>query len=101
MLFQFENHSLGLLTLDHRPAGGQLQEVPTYTCSHCQAVVVMNPERTRERYVCKGCTHMICDNCASVRAAGAKCRTFSQIADEALEAAARGFDPSSIIIASR
>lgn len=100
MLILTENHSLGLLTLDARPAGGQLSEIPTFTCTHCETVVIMNPERTRERYRCRGCNHLLCDNCASVRAAGGKCVTFRQIADEYQEAAERGLPASSIIISS-
>lgn len=80
---------LGLLSLDSRPAGGQLAELPTYTCSHCQAVVVMNPARQRERYKCRGCNHHICDNCGAARAAGAPCKTMSQVIDEYLAQAER------------
>lgn len=79
-------------------AGKGLFEAPTYTCSHCQAVVIMNPDRKRERYHCRGCDHLICDNCAAARAAGAKCRTFKQIVDEAVEAAERGLTPSIILL---
>ena len=80
---------LGELHLDNRPAGGQLIEVNTYTCSHCQRVVALNPARTRERYKCGGCNHHICDECAAKKFAGAPCRTFAQIVDESLEQAAR------------
>jgi hypothetical protein len=63
-------------------AGKGLFEAPTYTCSHCSAVVVMNPNRQRERTHCRGCDHLICDNCSAAKAAGAKCRTMRQIIDE-------------------
>lgn len=79
---------LGLLSLDNRvempPGRGGLVEMETYTCTHCQAVVVMNPARVRERYKCRGCAHHICDNCAADRAAGGPCKTFSQKIDEYL-----------------
>jgi DNA-directed RNA polymerase subunit RPC12/RpoP len=76
---------LGELTIDNRPVGARLLEMPTYTCTHCSAVVVMNPERKRERYHCRGCNHHICDGCAADRAAGAPCKTMAQKWDEHLQ----------------
>lgn len=64
-------------------------EVPTYTCSHCQAVVVLNPARKRERTHCMGCNHLICDNCAAIKAQTSVCRTFAQIVDEEMGRAGR------------
>lgn len=88
----------GLLMIDHRagmgmgPVGhGTLLEMPTYTCSHCQRIVVLNPGRTRARAYCPKCDHRICDQCEAARvAAGGACRPFAQIADEHLEQAVRG-----------
>jgi len=80
---------LGYLEVDNRAADEGLFQADTYTCTHCQRVVVMNPERKRDRYKCRGCDHHICDPCAADRAAGAPCRTFRQLADEAMEAAER------------
>ena len=90
MLIKTENTDLGYLQIDNRnadnlPPGVQrLVEVPTYTCSHCQRVVVMNPERKRERYKCGGCNHLICDGCAAIKQAGGSCRTYNQVIDEFL-----------------
>ena len=83
---------LGYLQIDNR-ANGDLPpgastphfEADTYTCTHCQRVVVMNPERVRPRYKCRGCNHHICDNCAAIKEAGAPCKTFAQLVDEVLE----------------
>ena len=72
-------------------AGQGLFEAPTYTCSHCQAVVVLNPKRNRERAYCAGCDHYICDRCGVRKAAGLPCKTFKQVIDETLEAASRPF----------
>jgi len=80
----------GELTIDHSnspelPAGlggRALFEAETYTCTHCNAVVVMNPARIRERYKCRGCNHHICDGCAAERTAGAPCKTIAQKIDE-------------------
>jgi hypothetical protein len=73
-------------------------EAHTYTCSHCQVVVILNPERTRERYKCRGCNHHICDNCAAKRFAGAQCKTFMQTVDEVLELSERQLKSDSIIL---
>ena len=85
-----EPRGLGYLEIDQRatplPVGAtRYFEADTYTCSHCQRVVILNPQRTRERYKCAGCAHHICDDCAAERVAGAPCRTFAQKIDEAME----------------
>lgn len=41
-----------------------LFETATYTCNHCNAIVVKHPERTRPRDWCSGCDHIICGGCA-------------------------------------
>jgi hypothetical protein len=53
--------------LDPRYCGeGKLLEAATLTCSHCKAVVVKNPLRTRERSKCFKCGwHYVCDLCAA------------------------------------
>lgn len=98
----------GYLMLDHRAsyapvpdemlrasnlptaAGKGLFETATYTCSHCQYVVVMNPQRTRERAYCRTCDSYICDGCGEAKKNGKACRTFAQIVDEAMNAAEHG-----------
>lgn len=87
MLIQTQPTNLGYLQSDNRAAGGGNFEAATYTCTHCQRVVVLNPDRKRERYKCRGCNHLICDDCAVARTAGAPCRTFAQLADEVMTAA--------------
>lgn len=90
------NKSLeGYLLIDHRaspgvqghadPATSDLQFVPggglfesaTITCSHCQRVVVLNPQRTRERGYCAKCDHYICD----APACHVDCRPFNAFLD--------------------
>ena len=86
----------GELLIDHRATGiphpvmGKVYESAIATCTHCQAAVIMNPLRTRERTVCKLCMAYICDNCAGAMAAGAEHRPFAMIVDEAMEAGSRG-----------
>lgn len=68
-------------------AGRTMFETPTYTCSHCCRVVVMNPLRTRERDYCPGCDHYVCDSCGTIRRQLGRCRTFKQIVEETQEQA--------------
>jgi hypothetical protein len=97
----------GYLMIDHRasympvpdevmlkdglPAGSGkgLFEAPTYTCSHCQYVVVINPKRTRERAYCRGCDSYICDGCGVLKKNGAPCKTYMQFIDEVATATER------------
>jgi CRISPR/Cas system-associated protein Cas10 (large subunit of type III CRISPR-Cas system) len=73
---------LGYVEVDNRasglPPGRNYFEADTYTCTHCSVVVVLNPERKRERYKCHGCNHHICDTCAAVMVAGGKCETMQE-----------------------
>jgi hypothetical protein len=96
---------LGYFEVDHRNAGAPAPggipkyfEADTYTCSHCNGVVVMNPLRKRERYKCNGCFHHVCDDCAAKLAAGAPCKTMNQVADEIREQALRQPEQPTIIL---
>lgn len=42
---------------------GKIYESAFYTCAHCCATVVINPQRTRERAWCQKCDRYICDAC--------------------------------------
>jgi len=96
----------GELLIDHRaspgvsdelmrsigmPAGSGkgLFEAPTYTCSHCSSVVVINPDRKRERAYCAKCDSRICDDCGAILAQTRECKTFKQLMDEVQEKAAK------------
>ena len=85
MLIKTYPSGLGYLMKDERAGDGVLFEADTYTCTHCSAVVVMNPARTRERYKCRGCDHHICDGCAAKKQAGEPCVTVRQKFDQWLE----------------
>jgi hypothetical protein len=65
-------------------SGRGMKEYATYTCSHCQRIVVLNPERQRLRAYCGGCNHRICDGCATIKAQTGVCKTFEQVIDETL-----------------
>ena len=64
------------------PAGTTLESA-TITCSHCQVVVILNPNRTRPRGYCAKCDHYVCDSPLCNR----ECVPFAKVAD-AVEAAA-------------
>lgn len=84
---------LGYFVVDQRASGipvfggNALFEADTYTCSHCNTVVILNPHRKRERYKCGGCNHNVCDPCAAELAQGKLCRTMAQVVDEIKEQA--------------
>ena len=89
MLLLFHPTNLGYLEIDQRALGLPHVELSTYTCTHCERVVVMNPERKRERMKCRGCNHLICDECAVRRTAGEPCKTYRQHLDELCEEEAK------------
>lgn len=79
-------------------AGKGLYESATYTCSHCNAVVVMEPARTRERGFCRGCSQRICDTCVAIKAQTLTCKTMAQVIDETMNAADRNLPVSPLIL---
>jgi hypothetical protein len=89
----------GYLIIDNRvgprvPKMGDAMEIPagatwesaTVTCSHCHCVVILNPDRTRERHYCAKCDKYICDGCAVLQ----ECRPLNAIFDALQTQAARG-----------
>jgi hypothetical protein len=79
----------GYLLVDNRLAEGPrgLFEADTHTCSHCDAIVMLNPLRTRERGYCRACDKYICDNCNAIKARTLECRPMKKVIDEVLTAA--------------
>ena len=93
----------GLLTIDHRAGPGiprettdrmglpplpndRLVEAPTYTCSHCPRVVVLNPGRIRPRGYCPKCDGYVCDFCEAARVtSGYQCNLTEKRADQHYE----------------
>lgn len=67
----------GYISVDHRASPGlpdnpllgegTLFEAATMHCAHCGTVVIMNPNRTRDREWCTQCDKYICDNCGVSR----------------------------------
>ena len=79
----------GYLLIDHTFSPGDKQvkegakfESATITCSHCNAVVVLNPDRSRPKNYCANCHHYICDGCAVRMAISGECRNFQKFLDQ-------------------
>ena len=60
------------------PSGGTL-EIATYTCHHCQRVVVLNKARLESREWCWNCDHYICSQCGLNRRLGVGCQPMKKI----------------------
>lgn len=75
-----------------------LFESASYTCSHCNSIVVIEPKRTRERAYCRGCDQRICDGCGFIRAQDMKCRSFKALIDEMQEADLKQAGSSSTLL---
>lgn len=73
----------GCLEIDHRSSPGTAAvpegtryESATATCAHCNAIVVLNPGRTRQRGYCRRCDAYICDACQAK-----ECLPFDKVMD--------------------
>ncbi len=97
----------GCLFVDHRDSPGLTDEMvaaaglppgyghgrmemPTFTCTHCERVVIMSPTRRRDRAYCSKCDRYICDDCGAAMAVSGVCKPFRQIVEEVQEAASKG-----------
>lgn len=76
------------LALGYSPkeaTGSVLFEAKTNHCNHCGAVVIMNPDRVRERAYCVYCNKYICDNCGiSLKLPDYVHKTYQQQLEEGL-----------------
>ena len=79
-------------------AGKGLYESATYTCSHCNKIVIIEPARTRERGYCRSCSQRICDPCVAIKAITLQCVPMAQIIDDVLESAVKQTDPVNNIL---
>lgn len=59
----------------------------SYTCNHCNTVVMTNPMRTRPREWCSHCNRYICDRCGAVMAKTGECVPMAKIVAQAQRAA--------------
>ena len=44
-----------------------MTETPTMGCGHCQAIVILNPKRKRDRGWCWNCDQYLCDACQEIK----------------------------------
>src|SRR4051812_38085149 len=66
-------------------AGRGFFESATVTCRHCQTVIMLRPDRSRERHFCRGCSRYMCDRCASQYALDFTCRDIERQLAQRLE----------------
>jgi hypothetical protein len=66
---------------------GQRLECATYMCHVCEAHVVINPKRTRERHYCGVHDAYSCDRCANIMRSAGRCRSFKEVIDDFLRTA--------------
>lgn len=71
--------------------GGKRHESGTITCTHCCAIVVLNPMRKRPRNYCPKCDAYICDGCAAT-AERLGCRPLDKMFDYIQDQNGRLFD---------
>ena len=80
----------GELIIDHRASPGlahprlgegSIYQSATATCAHCNTIVVLRPERSRERGYCRKCNDYICDACVAEK----ECNPFTKQLDDELE----------------
>lgn len=64
---------------------GEVFESAINTCAHCQAMVVLNPDRTRERGYCSKCDKYLCDACAFRLTVTLTCDSAERRFDRALD----------------
>jgi hypothetical protein len=69
---------------------GTIFKAATYNCSHCEALVVINPKRTRTRGYCPKCDRYVCDLCEAELVRTGVCRPFKQVLDEFIDKTAKG-----------
>lgn len=78
-----EAASHGLRRIADQVGAGQIARIPTARCGHCEAMVILNADRTRDRERCWKCFDYMCDRCALIhRVSGGECRTFAKVIDD-------------------
>lgn len=74
-------------------AKGEVYESAILVCGHCQAAIILNPNRSRDRGWCAKCDHYMCDDCTELAHVTLECRSFERLRDTVLEWAERGASP--------
>lgn len=75
---------IGAIWVEEIGEGGlaTLREIPSYVCGHCNTVIAMRAERTRERVSCRMCGSLICEKSQLCREA---CSPIHQLAQDHFE----------------
>lgn len=71
---------------------GKTLELDTWSCSHCNRVILKNPARKRPREVCRKCMHVVCDSCVD------HCQPFDAIVERAAAGRQILFDPNTNLL---
>jgi hypothetical protein len=73
---------------------GERVEAATYTCRHCNVVVIMNPRRTRDRNVCRKCMAVVCDK----PECNLNCQPFAALIEETVAGRPLRLDPTTNLL---
>ena len=93
----------GYIRIDHRESPGlnhpllgkgKLFESSTYMCPYCQAQVVVNPLRTRDREYCRKLDRYICDGCGAKRKMGVTLIPYKQVIENYLNSVRKRSTPA-------
>lgn len=76
-----------------RPGTGKL-EAASYTCPHCNSIVVKNPRRTRPREICRKCMAVVCDRASCVL----ECQPFEVLIERVSSGKVLHVDPSTNLL---
>lgn len=66
--------------------GHGMFEAPIMKCSHCQAMIIINPLRQRPRERCPNCWRNICDKCSLNMKLGLACRPYEAVIQAVIDA---------------
>jgi hypothetical protein len=72
------------------PVGSKRFQLVTYKCCGCEAMVIVRPERTRQRTWCAKCDAYMCDGCSLAFKITGVHKPFKQIIDEFIDQAIKG-----------
>ena len=68
---------IGLRRIAKDVGKGQVARVPVAQCVHCQRMVILNPNRTRDREICPRYHKYVCDWCKEARCRKGNCISFN------------------------
>lgn len=74
--------------------GSSVLEAGSYTCVHCQVIVVKNKHRTRPREICRKCMAVVCDRASCVL----ECQPFEVLVEKVTSGKTLAVDPSTNLL---